>query len=283
LPPDPSPAVRSTEAFFLPGDDGGRFCVLHRGVRAARPRGALVYVHPFGEEMNKARRMATLAARSLAAAGFSVLTIDLYGCGDSAGDFADATWDRWIDDVIAAARWLREHAGVDPMLWGLRAGCLLAKAAAQGLEYSPNLLFWQPVVSGAQHLQQFLRLRVAQHVAGGAGEARIGTKELRAELQSGMTLEIAGYALAPKLALGLDAAELAPPRLRARVGWLEVSSSDPPELSPAGRLRMQAWQAAGHDVAECAVGGLAFWQTQEIAECAALVEATRAVALDWHR
>jgi exosortase A-associated hydrolase 2 len=242
-----------------------------------------VYVHPFAEEMNKSRRMAALSARSLSAAGFPVLMIDLYGCGDSGGDLADATWRAWVDDVIAAAQWLRERTGFDPTLWGLRAGCLLAREAAQNLEYAPNLIFWQPVVSGAQHLQQFLRLRVAQHVAGGEGEARIGTKELRAELESGATLEIAGYTLAPELALGLDAAELAPPRRASRVAWLEVSSSDPPELSPAGRLRMQAWQAAGQDVAEYAVAGLPFWQTQEIAECAALVEATRAAVLDWYR
>ena len=257
--------------------------MLHRGDSVARPRGAIVYVHPFAEEMNKARRMAAVSARSLSAAGFSVLMIDLYGCGDSAGDFADATWEAWVDDVVAAAQWLRSRTGIDAALWGLRAGCLLAKAAAQALEYSPNLLFWQPVVSGGQHLQQFLRLRVAQHVGASGAEGRVGTKELRAELQSGATVAVAGYALAPGVALGLEAAELTPLRHATRAAWLEVSSSDPPELSPAGRLRMQAWQAAGHDVAEHAVAGLPFWQTQEIAECVALVEATRAAVLDWNR
>jgi exosortase A-associated hydrolase 2 len=283
LPPDLSATVRATEAFFLPGDGGGRFCVLHQGGTLARPRGAIVYVHPFAEEMNKARRMAAVCARSLSAAGFSVLLIDLYGCGDSAGDFRDATWTTWVDDVVTAAQWLRSRTGLDAALWGLRAGCLLAQAAAQALEYSPSLIFWQPVVSGSQHLQQFLRLRVAQHVAGGGAEARIGTKELRAELQSGTTVEVAGYSLAPGLALGLEAAELTPLRNATRVAWLEVSSGDPAEISPAGRLRMQAWQAAGHDVAEHAVAGVPFWQTQEIAECGALVEATRAAALDWYR
>src|SRR5438552_986436 len=163
---------------------------------------------------------------------------------------------RWVDDVVAAARWLRAQTGFAPALWGLRAGCLLVRAAVQGLDYVPNLLFWQPVVSGSQHLQQFLRLRVAQHVAGNGTDARIGTKELRAELEAGATVAIAGYALAPGLALGLDAAELTPLRQATRVAWLEVSGSDPAELSPAGRLRMQSWQAAGHDVVEYAVAGL---------------------------
>jgi exosortase A-associated hydrolase 2 len=250
--------VRRTEAFFLPFAEGGRLCVLHCAEDSTPARGAIVYVHPFAEEMNKSRRMAALQARALSAAGFSVLLIDLYGCGDSAAGFGDATWQGWVDDVVAAAQWLRTRTGFAPALWGLRAGCLLVGAASSELDYVPNLLFWQPVVSGSQHLQQFLRLRVAQHLGGSGTEPRIGTKELRAELESGAAVEVAGYTLAPGLALGLDAAELAPLRLATRIAWLEVSGNDPAELSAGGRLRMQAWQAAGHDVAEYAVSGLAF-------------------------
>ena len=145
-----------------------------------------------------------------------------------------------------------------------------------------DLVLWQPVLSGRQHLQQFLRLRVAGQLVGRAGAERTGTAELRAALENGATLEIAGYALAPALALGLDAADLAPPSPAARVAWLEVSSSDPPELTPAGRQRVAAWQAAGHRVTSAAVEGLAFWQTQEIAECPALIEATAAVVRGWY-
>ena len=40
--------------------------------------------------------MASLQAKAMAGAGYFVLQIDLYGCGDSAGDFGDALWERWI-------------------------------------------------------------------------------------------------------------------------------------------------------------------------------------------
>ena len=246
-------------------------------------RGAIVYVHPFAEEMNKSRRMAALQARSLAAAGFAVLQIDLYGCGDSAGDFGKATWVVWVDDVISASDWLRVRTGVAPALWGLRAGCLVARDAAERMSATPDLILWQPVISGSQHLQQFLRLRVANQIVGSDAAARVGTRELRAELANGATIEVAGYPLASQLAQGLETADLAPLRGAARIAWLEVSASEPAELSPAGRLRIQAWEAAGHDVAEYAVAGPAFWQTQEIAECAALLEATRAAVIGWQR
>jgi exosortase A-associated hydrolase 2 len=281
LAPDGGLAVRASEGFLLPLAGGGRFCLHHP---AAGPRGGIgsaVYIHPFAEEMNKSRRMAALQARALSDAGISVLQIDLMGCGDSAGDFGDATWEGWVGDVVAALRWMRSRSGFAPLLWGLRSGCLLATAAAR-IEPVPDLVFWQPVISGRQHLQQFLRLRVAGQLVGRSGAERTGTAELRASLEEGATLEIAGYALPPALALGLEAADLAPPAASARVAWFEVSSSDPPELSPAGRQRVAAWEAAGHRVTSVAVAGLAFWQTQEISECPALIDTTAATVRGWY-
>ena len=266
---------------MLPLAGGGRFCIFHPAAGPSAAVGAAVYVHPFAEEMNKSRRMAALQARALSAAGISVLQIDLLGCGDSAGDFGDATWPIWVADVAEAVRWLRVRTGFAPFVWGLRSGCLLAVAAVAALESAPDLVFWQPVISGRQHLQQFLRLRVAGELIGRAGTDRTGTAELRAKLESGATLDIAGYALVPGVAMGLDAADLAPLPARVRVAWLEVSSAEPPELSPAARMRVSAWQAAGSDVRPVAVAGLPFWQTQEIAECPALIDATTSAVLRW--
>jgi hypothetical protein len=101
------------------------------------------------------------------------------------------------------------------------------------------------------------------------------------ELTRGESVEIAGYALSPGLALGLDAAELALPAAPAHVAWLEVVAHAPAELSPAAHNRIESWEAAGHRVVSHAVTGAAFWQTQEIAECPELVRATLALVADW--
>ena len=236
----------------------------------------MVYVHPFAEEMNKSRRMAALQSRALAAAGWTVLQIDLGGCGDSDGDFGDASWQGWVADVRDAAAWLGERSGCAPWLWGLRSGCLVATAAAQVLPALPGFLFWQPVLSGKQFLQQFLRLKVAAQILGAAEAQRVDTRELRERLLRGDSVEVAGYDLSPALALGLEAAELAPVSGDAPVTWIEVSGAGATELSPAARTRAAQWQAAGHSVDTRCVAGQAFWQTQEITECPALIEATLA-------
>lgn len=95
--------------YFLPVADGFRFCVYHEA-QTHPARGAVLYIHPFAEEMNKSRRMAARQARLLASSGFCVLQMDLLGCGDSSGVFEDATWDLWLKDVLYACDHLRSRS-----------------------------------------------------------------------------------------------------------------------------------------------------------------------------
>jgi len=224
------------QAFFLPGNPGQRFCLYHPACNN-KGRGAVIYLHPFAEEMNKSRRMAALQARALSESGFDVLQIDLLGCGDSAGDFADSSWQGWQEDVLLGYRWLRSQSNAPLILWGLRAGCLLAGAAAVNLPEEANFIFWQPVVSGKQHWQQFMRLKMAGELA--SGQAKGVTEQLRQQLATGQAVEIAGYSVSPGLADGLEKAELlSPPSRLGKVAWLEVSSREDATLTPVSQKRI---------------------------------------------
>lgn len=279
--PDEGAARPTLEVFHLPVARGYRFSILHAPA-AARSGRSILYVHPFAEETNKARRMAALQARALAASGWTVLQVDLQGCGDSEGDFANASWNEWVADVAAAAAWLRERSGAAPWLWGLRAGCLLAVEAARTVASVPGLLFWQPVVSGSQHLTQFLRMRLAADALGPGAERiasdRDSTARMRADFLRGRSIEVAGYTLAPTIAVGLDAARLTPVTRSPSIPviWLELTGSANPALSPASRAQIDAWRDAGHSVDSRPVAGPAFWQTLEIEECPELLNVTLA-------
>lgn len=269
------------DAFFHPAPDGGRRLYLHHTPPRGTPlRGGVLYLHPWAEEMNKSRRMAALASRALAADGWAVLQVDLLGCGDSSGDFADASWQAWTDDAVHAAAWLHDwlqpRAPAAPLwLWGLRAGALLACSAAPRLTMPLNLLFWQPVQQGKAALQQFLRLKAAAQLADGGGKAILDAA--RADLAAGRTVEVAGYALAPALAHGLEQAMLTPPPAvppGGRLVWLETSTAAEPAASPAVQAALPRWQAAGWAADLRITPGPAFWQTTEIEDAPALVEAT---------
>lgn len=262
------------EIFFMPVGDGQRFCIYHPP-QAPIERGAVLYVHPFAEEMNKSRRMAALQSRALAAAGYAVLQIDLLGCGDSSGDFGDATWDAWKSDVVTAVAWLRQRTEAPLTLWGLRAGCLLAANAAVDLREIPNFIFWQPVLSGKQHWQQFMRLKAAAELA--SGQAKEILDALRKKVDSGGNVEIAGYTVGHGLMRGLEKSALVPPCEPAgRVVWFELTARQDGRMAPASLQRMEQWRSAGWAVESIQVEGPGFWQTSEIEDAPQLVESTLA-------
>lgn len=261
------------EVFFIDGRAGQRFCVLTRPV--GMPRGGVLFVHPFAEELNKSRRMVALAAQAFGANGWMVLQIDLHGCGDSGGDFGDACWQGWVDDLALGWNWLREHCEGPRVLWSLRAGSLVAADWLHGsASEQPALLMWQPVSDGRQHLTQFLRLKAAGEMLADA-DARMAMSRLRESLQRGDGVEVAGYCLSAALAAGLDAATLRlPPGYAAPVALFEVDGRPQPEPSPALARLTERLARAGSVVRSEAVSGPAFWQTQEIETAPAIIEAS---------
>lgn len=276
------------EALFAPlgrGQMNQRLCLWHPPSSGA-PRRLVVHVHGFAEDLNKSRRMAAWQSRALAEAGDAVMRFDLLGCGDSDGEFRDATWDDWIADTVAACDWaLALCASQWPQapqpecwLWGHRAGCLLAQAAAERLPGRWHFLFWQPTPTGKTVLQQFLRLETAAvKLAGAAAVDKTSAKSL---LAAGATAEVAGYEIAPALAAGLEVARLQPPAAPEdpsrprRLEWLDMSPQANATAPPATQAVADAWRAAGWAVGHRRVVGPMFWQTTEIEDAPALIRAT---------
>jgi len=276
-----SPASTSGLPFFLPTSSGQCFCIYYAPPAAVALRGAILYAHPFGEEMNRSRRIAAVQARAFAAAGLAVLQIDLHGCGDSSGDFAEARWQTWKDDLALAHGWLAANAPSPVSLWGLRLGALLmldyARHAALPVE---RFVLWQPVLNGQAWLTQWLRLRFAIHMLDGeSGNNHVhGTQALRAELAQGQSVEVAGYELSPALACAIDAVDattLAP--AGGEVDWFDIAGNADKPPSPATAKIITAWQRQSIEVRHHQVVGQAFWALPEITECQALADATLAV------
>lgn len=260
---------------FLPVDGaGGRFCVLTEP--PGEPRGAVLYVHPFAEEMNKSRRMAALAAQEFATRGWLVLQIDLHGCGDSSDDFGDASWADWLTDIDAAWRWLEGRGVGTVCLWSLRAGSLVIADWIKTRGTVAPLLLWQPVIDGRQHLTQFLRLKgVSQMME--ESDAKTAIAKVKAELESGQSVEVAGYTLSPNLVTGLQGARLElPTEYPAPVALLEVGGAEG-GLSPGLVALAQRWEARGIKVTHAGNPGPAFWQTLEIEVAPALIDASSSV------
>jgi len=250
------------QPFFLDGLDGPLFANFFAAPAA---RVAYVFAPPFAEELNRSRHMMARLARRAADAGHSVLLLDPFGTGDSGGRFEDGSWPRWHDDLAAGTTWLKRQGYAKVGLVALRTGALLA-ASFKDIHH---LILWSPVISGEQFLTQFLRLKVAEAMARDAA-SRETTKDLKARLDAGETLEIGGYTLTPAMAAALSAAKLTDATPRCPVDWLEVSSAP----SPAATRGADAWAETGVAVALSAVPGPMFWSLLEPEVADALFDAT---------
>jgi len=253
----------------------GRLFAVHYPAASDRSGRAVLYVPPFAEEMNRARRMATLQGRAFAASGVSTLLLDLHGTGDSAGDFRDATMARWLDDIAAAADWLNAQGHSSVGLWGLRFGALLAcAAAAKQPDRFRELLLWQPVTDAKIMLTQFLRIRVAAAMADQGVTEK--TEDLRAQLSAGQSVEVAGYEISSELGQALDRMKLDQlrPAPGTKLRWLEVATEASETLLPASQRVADAWSDAGVTLTRTTVAGDPFWTIQETTLAPALLAAS---------
>ena len=260
------------EPFFIDSGHGRQFAIVSRP--AGTPRGGILFIPPFAEEMNKARRMTAITASSLAEKGWLVVRFDLSGCGDSEGDFADATWDAWLQDIDSWYGWLRERTSGPILLWSLRAGALLASDWLKRVRLSVPLLLWQPVANGQRYLNQFLRLRAAADMLDSA-QSRGVVASLKADLADGTAVTVAGYRLDPEIAGPMAEAKLSLfDDYAGSASLVEIATTANATLSPALVALAERWRENGVDTRLSLIAGPPFWQTVEIETVPAAIATT---------
>ena len=92
------------------------------------PRAWAIFAHCF--TCSKESRAAAFIARALAEAGYGVLRFDFTGLGGSGGDFANTDFSSNVDDLVAAADWLRAQHDAPALLVGHSLGGAAVLAAA---------------------------------------------------------------------------------------------------------------------------------------------------------
>ena len=263
------------QAAFVAGARG-RILVVAR--RPAQQRSAVLIVPPFAEEMNKCRRSFTELSHALAERGIATVLPDLYGTGDSEGEFVDADLDVWLDDLSRVVEWSSAQGCPVTALLCVRLGCplgaLLARCWPGRFEQAA---FWQPVLDGKRFLAQFFRLRVAASMM--EPNKRESVEALRVLLHSSGRIEVAGYELGSKLVGQLDTLAL-DARCCADIGavhWMEVLRDHAATLPTPSRQFIDAQRSAGHEIAEHTFVGEPFWSSVEIVTNQQLIASTAEV------
>ena len=261
---------------FFPGTNGRLFCqrILPDSINQSTE--AVLIIPPFAEEMNKSRRMLVQQAWMLAEIGYAVYFPDLFGTGDSEGDFSDATWEIWCEDISNTLQKISDDNITTVSVIALRMGGLLLDAVFDAVNINvKQVVLWHPVVSGEVMLNQFYRLKLAADMVG-ASDSRLSAKEIKQVFAQGGSVEIAGYTLNPMLVNGIDGARLenlAIPK-RVNVIWYEIIAGTERKISQANQKIMDKLVEQGNQLAVNKIVGLQFWSAVELVDVPDLISST---------
>lgn len=244
------------------------------------PKANIIYLPPFGEEMNRCRSMVASQARWFARQGSSCTILDYFGTGESHGEFEDASLEIWQENIANAIQRVRERSDVPITLWGLRLGALIAFDCISRPSTAVNkLLLWQPVTSGKLFLTQMLRQRTASLMQ--AGKEAETTEQMKNALAAGETIEVAGFKLGGVLATGIDRLTLAASSASpgTTIFWLEHCNDESSDLNMKTSKAIAELRENGVTVAVDTFVGEPVWQLHKRGECGNLLEKTRALSL----
>ena len=103
----------------FPGSQGQQLAAL-LDAPPDTPRAYALFAHCF--TCSKDSKAATYVAQALAAQGIATMRFDFTGLGASTGEFADSNFSSNVDDLLAAADWLRAHRAAPQILIGHSLG-----------------------------------------------------------------------------------------------------------------------------------------------------------------
>jgi hypothetical protein len=166
-----------------------------------------VLCHSFGIEQIHLSRFDSVMARALARAGVTVLRFHAPGYGDNHVTVDQTRLSLQLASATEAVRWLAQQDGITRVgSMGARVGGMVAALVADR-EQLPLLAVWEPVVSGAQYMRDFLRSQqVHKMVLEATGERngqaagdqpsgdRAGNGSPRADLEVRRQLDAGGWA-----------------------------------------------------------------------------------------
>ncbi|MGU3291656.1 oligosaccharide flippase family protein [Williamsia sp. M5A3_1d] len=145
------------------------FGTVHRPVSGVA-RAGVVMCPPLGKEQIDTTRGVRMLAEDLALSGMVVLRMDHLHTGESWGeqDSPDAI-ENWLAGIVHAVDHVRSTGVTEVVLVGLRAGGLLATAAAERIDGLAGLVLWDPALRGRTFVRgqtQLFRMAVAADSAG---------------------------------------------------------------------------------------------------------------------
>ena len=272
-----SPKVLLAPRFL--GEPGKRFLTLQ--MSSDIPAQAhIVYIPPFGEEMNRCRSLVSEQARFFAANGFICTLLDFVGTGDSEGELSRVSLFDWHENIRLTLQVLQDESDLPIIFWGMRLGGLIAlDYIAQSAAPVKEIILWQPVTGGKLYVNQVLRQRVASLMVRDLPAET--TKEIRQRLADGEDVEVAGYTLGGQLIADIEAIDIGkmPTLCSGSIHWLEHVLEPGKDLGIVSQKAIAALRDQGNTIETHSFCDPQIWQVHERDEAPELLAASRELKL----
>lgn len=168
-----------SERIDFPGS-AGQLLSARLDLPAGTPRAHALFAHCF--TCSKDSLAAARIGRALAAQGIAVLRFDFTGLGNSSGEFANTNFSSNIDDLLAAADFLRSRDAAPAILIGHSLGGAAILAAAGRV---PEAVAVATIAAPfqAEHIRQLLVDDAAKIEADGEADVLLGGRTFRIRKQ----------------------------------------------------------------------------------------------------
>ena len=168
-----------SERIFFPGHTDKKLAArLDRST--AQPITYALFAHCF--TCSKDFHAVSRISRALAVRGIAVLRFDFTGLGESEGDFADTNFSSNLEDLVAAAHFLRKNLGPPELLIGHSLGGSAVLAAARSIPES-SALVTIGAPSDPGHLRPILTGAAPQIEVEGEAEVALAGRKFRIKRQ----------------------------------------------------------------------------------------------------
>jgi len=181
----------------MPTENGKCFVLEYLPAPNLLNNQSVLFIPPFGEENNNSRKMHSAIARNLANEGFSVFMIDLFGTGDSEGQFVDALWDDWLDNIKLLFENHLKQQFIKTNILATRLGALMLAGLFENERLPINkCLLLQPILKGKTFAKQLMRTKIAAMAFKGE---KCTQNDLQQDLEFQGLIEISGYQISKSM------------------------------------------------------------------------------------
>lgn len=184
------------KAFFFQNKGKKLFGILHLPLNKSdmQSKIGIVMCQPYLIEPLITQRLEIDIARSLAQKGFPVFRFHYRGCGDSEGEFKEATLSSQVSDTLQAIKVFTEQERLESIgLLGIRLGGTVALMAAEIEKQVNFLILCEPILEPKKYFLDLLRAMKFSALA--SKRKTISTEQMIKDLTVNGSINVLGYPL----------------------------------------------------------------------------------------